>query len=61
MSNVAYVFNDKSSKKLKPAYKAINQLAPQEVYNKLRANAHPETQGYIQKVLKAKKYYEQFI
>ncbi|MDO6719037.1 transglycosylase SLT domain-containing protein [Psychrosphaera sp. 1_MG-2023] len=59
--NVAYVFNDKSSKKLKPAYKAINQLAPQEVYNKLRANAHPETQGYIQKVLKAKKYYEQFI
>lgn len=59
--NVAYVFNDKASKKLKPAYRAINLLAPEDVYKKIRANAHPETQGYIQKVLKAKKYYEQFI
>jgi membrane-bound lytic murein transglycosylase C len=59
--NVAYIFNNKRSKKLKPAYLRINQLTPQQVYEQIINHAHQETRGYIKKVTKAKQYYEQFI
>jgi len=59
--NVAKVFNDGSSTKLKKAYPRINHIPPEQVYEKLRAKAHPETQNYIRKVVEAQKYYEKFI
>lgn len=57
--NVAKTFNDSLSMKLKPAIGKINQLSPEQVLTKIKQKSHPETQGYIRKVLAAKQYFEQ--
>lgn len=61
MGNVAAIFNKNGLKRLDKAAKVINKLTPQQVHDKIKQNAHPETQRYITKVLNAQAYFKQHI
>lgn len=55
--NVAKLFTKNGSMSLSSAAKSINKLSPDDILNTIKSNAHPETQNYITKILKAENYY----
>jgi len=56
IGNVSKAFNHGSKNRLK-AINIINTLTPNEVYNVLKSRTHTETQRYLDKVIRSKKYF----
>lgn len=61
MGNVAALFSRDGTKNLRKAASVINKLSPQQVHDKIKTRAHPETKRYISKVLNAQSYFDQNI
>ncbi|MDO6720402.1 transglycosylase SLT domain-containing protein [Psychrosphaera sp. 1_MG-2023] len=59
MGNVSALFSRDGTKDLKKAANVINKLSAQQVHDKIKSRAHPETKRYITKVLDAQHYFEQ--
>ena len=51
------LFTKNGSMSLSTASREINKLSPQVILDTIKNNAHPETQNYITKILKAESYY----
>lgn len=58
MGNVAKLFNGNGSYNVKQAVPKINRLSPEQVLKQIVERAHPETQAYIQRVIRSKKYFQ---